>query len=111
MAYKVKRTSTYLLSGLGQEPKDVEALVVRETPGRKNEFQLSPIQMVIGTAGAALGTYHGYKRSGGSIGWTLAWGLFGAFLPVLAVPIALAQGFGKPEAPALPPELPAPIGP
>jgi hypothetical protein len=38
--------------------------------------------------------YHGYKRNQ-SVGWALAWGLFGAVAPIVAVPIALAQGFGK----------------
>jgi hypothetical protein len=45
-------------------------------------------------AGAA-SAYHGYKRNN-SAGWAVGWFLFGATLPFLAVPIALAQGYGKP---------------
>ena len=47
-------------------------------------------------AGTALGAYHGYKRTE-SIGWTLGWALVGGLFPVIAIPVALAQGFGKPD--------------
>jgi hypothetical protein len=43
--------------------------------------------------GAAL-TYHGYKRTG-SVLWALAYGLAGRMFPVVAIPVAAAQGFGK----------------
>ncbi len=38
--------------------------------------------------------YHGYKRND-SLAWALVWGLAGGFFPVVAVPIAVAQGFGE----------------
>ncbi len=38
--------------------------------------------------------YHGYKRTG-SGWWALLWAMFGSAAPVLAVPIAVAQGFAK----------------
>lgn len=47
-------------------------------------------------AGAALGAYHGYKRNN-SVGWAFGWFIFGAVLPVLAIPVMFAEGFGKPE--------------
>lgn len=50
----------------------------------------------LGIAGTAAGIYHGYKRHQGSVGWTLLWGLFGGLLPIIAIPWAFAQGFGKP---------------
>ena len=48
-------------------------------------------------AGASLGAYHGYRRNHGSVGWAIGWFVFGALIPVLAIPIMLAEGFGKPE--------------
>jgi hypothetical protein len=51
---------------------------------------------VAGIIGGALGTYHGYARNH-SIGWALAWGALGSLAPVIVVPIALAQGLGKPR--------------
>lgn len=39
-------------------------------------------------------TYHGYARTG-SILWALFYGLCGRLVPVAAVPISIAQGFGK----------------
>lgn len=44
-------------------------------------------------AGAAL-VYHGYRRTR-SIFWALLYGLAGKEIPVVAVPVALAQGFGR----------------
>jgi hypothetical protein len=44
-------------------------------------------------AGAAL-VYHGYKRTG-SVLWAMAYGVAGKMFPLVAVPVALAQGFGK----------------
>lgn len=46
------------------------------------------------TASMAALTYHGYRRTG-SILWALFYGLVGRTVPVVAVPIAAAQGFGK----------------
>jgi hypothetical protein len=49
---------------------------------------------ITGPLFAAIGIYHGYKRND-SIGWALGWGLMTAALPIIMIPIALAQGFGK----------------
>ncbi len=46
------------------------------------------------TASAIALTYHGYKRTG-SIIWALLYGLAGRTVPVIAVPISVAQGFGE----------------
>ena len=43
-------------------------------------------------AGAAL-VYHGYRRTG-SLFWAAIYGLAGYTAPIVAVPVALAQGFG-----------------
>lgn len=48
--------------------------------------------------GCAAGVYHGYRRNHGSIGWALGWGLLGVSLPIVSIPLSLAEGFGKPEA-------------
>lgn len=44
--------------------------------------------------GAFSGAYHGYKRNN-SVGWAIGWFFFGGALPMLSIPISLAQGFGK----------------
>jgi len=49
------------------------------------------------TAAAIALTYHGYRRTG-SILWALLYGLAGRLVPVAAVPIALAQGYGQKKA-------------
>lgn len=46
------------------------------------------------TASAIALTYHGYRRTG-SIIWALLYGLAGRTMPVIAVPISVAQGFGE----------------
>lgn len=49
------------------------------------------------TASAILLTYHGYRRTG-SILWALIYGAAGRLLPVVSVPIAVAQGIGQRKA-------------
>lgn len=50
---------------------------------------------LLSTAAAAACAYHGYRRND-SAGWAVGWAFFGSVAPILALPIALAQGFGKP---------------
>lgn len=60
---------------------------------------MEPIPMwrqALGLVGAAACAYHGYKRNE-SVGWAFGWAIFGSALPILALPVALAQGFGKPK--------------
>lgn len=56
-------------------------------------------------AAVAMGAsaYHGYKRneqSDSPILWALWWGFWGALIPVITVPVALAQGFAEPASPS-----------
>ena len=53
---------------------------------------------LLGIAGAAAGAYHGYMRNVASnpIAWSLWWAFWGGVIPIVTVPIALAQGFAKP---------------
>ena len=48
----------------------------------------------VSTGSAVALVYHGYKRTG-SIVWALIYGFAGKKVPIVAVPVALAQGFGK----------------
>jgi hypothetical protein len=48
----------------------------------------------VSTAATLALTYHGYKRTGSLI-WALVYGLAGRWVPVVAVPVAMAQGFGE----------------
>jgi hypothetical protein len=57
----------------------------------------STLMSAAAIVGTAVGAYHGYKRTRGHIGWTLAWSLFGGALPIVALPVAVAQGIGKPK--------------
>lgn len=47
--------------------------------------------------GAVVAGIHGSRRNSGSIGWTAGWAVFGYAFPLLAVGLALYQGFGKPK--------------
>lgn len=49
---------------------------------------------VLTIAGTAMGAFHGYRRNN-SIGWAIGWAVLGGLFPVIAIPIMLAQGFGK----------------
>jgi hypothetical protein len=59
----------------------------------RNALTSEPVK----TASAIALTFHGYRRTG-SIVWALLYGLAGRTVPVAAVPIALAQGFGQRKA-------------
>ena len=78
--------------------------------GRLGQTELVPRDQVIspvwvwtwrllGVAGAGLGAYHGYKRhEGHHPGWYgFLWFIYGGLLPVLAIPVAFAQGYAKPR--------------
>ncbi len=49
---------------------------------------------VLTIAGTAMGAFHGYRRNN-SIGWAVGWAVLGGLFPIIAIPIMLAQGFGK----------------
>lgn len=66
------------------------------------EFHRNPsgdIWAVASAAGAAASAFHGYRRNVASapLGWALWWGLWGALIPIITVPVAIAQGYGKPS--------------
>lgn len=48
--------------------------------------------------GAALATYHGYKRSGSPF-WAAVWGALGYEMPLIVIGVALFQGFAQPKGP------------
>lgn len=59
-------------------------------PSLRDRLNSEPVS----TAAAVALVYHGYKRTE-SITWALLYGLAGKWFPIEAVPIALAQGFGR----------------
>lgn len=48
-------------------------------------------------AGAATGAYHGYRRNHESLGWALGWAFLGSLVPIVTIPVSIAQGFGEPK--------------
>lgn len=60
------------------------------------EFYETPFWRLFSLAGAAVGAYHGYKRNS-SVWWGVGWALLGSIVPIVVIPIALAQGIGKPK--------------
>lgn len=58
--------------------------------------RINPIAAMLGVAFMGAGVYHGYKRNE-SVGWALGWGFLTAAFPIIMIPIAIAQGFGKPK--------------
>jgi len=59
------------------------------------EFMSNPAVRIANMVVSGALAYHGYKRHKGSILWAIVWGVF---VPnVIGLPIALAEGFGKPQ--------------
>ncbi len=77
-----------------REPPVLRTRVVPNLGEGQQELGVLKLYRWAGFAAAPLMTYHGFKRTG-SVGWAVAWSAFGAFMPFLAVPIAVAQGFAN----------------
>lgn len=73
---------------MGDTPSDATT-----TPSTTALSDLVHSDAVKTASGLAL-TYHGYKRTG-SLLWALLYGAAGKYVPQVAVPVAVAQGFGK----------------
>lgn len=53
------------------------------------------VGLVISGVGAGAAGYHGYLRSGGSKASAAGWAVLGALFPIITIPVAAIQGFGK----------------
>lgn len=89
--YREQMTPRHV-DGLGDSPLSPEA--ARAAVDRVTDSPWFWGLRVLSLVGAFSGAYHGYKRNR-SVGWAIGWFLFGGMLPVLSIPISLAQGFGK----------------
>lgn len=78
------------------EPTTISEVTIEGTPMGSERYYETPLWRWMAIVGMGLGAYHGYKRNH-SVGWAIGWGLFGGFLPIIAIPVALAQGIGKPK--------------
>lgn len=74
-------------------PKVVRTLGAANTGG---DSVWSLTWSLLSLVGAGLAAYHGYKRNHESVGSAVGWGVLGGLVPIITVPVALAQGFGKP---------------
>jgi hypothetical protein len=92
--------SIVAISGLGADPSAPAPVPAAAMPPPMAPFppmvEQPPWRKALGMAAAAACAYHGFKRNN-SAGWAIAWSAFGSAIPFLAIPIALAQGFGKPQ--------------
>lgn len=57
---------------------------------------LDTVYQIGSLAGLTVGAYHGFLRNRGSVGWAIGWGLLGGLFWPFVIPIAFAQGIGKP---------------
>lgn len=65
------------------------------TPGMQAD-SMGLLWGLISIASAAGLVYHGYRRNH-SIGWAIGWAVLGGIAPIIAWPVAFAQGYGKPK--------------
>lgn len=49
---------------------------------------------IISSVASVAGAYHGYKRNN-SVGWAVAWFFLSGMFPLIAMPVAFAQGYAK----------------
>jgi hypothetical protein len=81
-------------------PAPVAATPPTGTPAfHKDKSMIQQAWEVIGMISTPALIYHGYKRNDDSVWGALGWGVLSVVWPI-TLPIALAQGFGKPSAEA-----------
>lgn len=49
---------------------------------------------IISSVASVAGAYHGYRRNN-SLGWAIAWFFLSGMFPLIAMPVAFAQGYAK----------------
>lgn len=80
-------------------PPPMLQLTPRASPAGKGvgepPISADTMKWIVRIVGSGVLGYHGWRRSRGSLPWTAAWALLGAFSPVLGGMIAAAQGFGS----------------
>jgi hypothetical protein len=86
------------VSGLGQYVQYYPNFPMGADDASSEEMSpgVRAVAAMIGTAIVGAGIYHGYKRNN-SVGWAIGWGLMAGMFPIITIPIAIAQGFGKPK--------------
>lgn len=75
---------------------NLDEVTVTGDPNAPVPFYESTAYRLFALAGAGVGAYHGYKRND-SVWWALGWGFLGSIFPIFVIPIAFAQGIGKPK--------------
>jgi hypothetical protein len=88
-----------LTHGFGQEaatPVETDSIPEVQIQGSEPAFYESAFWRALSLAGTGIGAYHGYKRNN-SVGWAIGWGFLGALFPIIVIPVAFAQGIGKPK--------------
>jgi hypothetical protein len=93
-AYGVPPTADVLGSGYDYRALSDAPVPAPVLPPKVKAIIEHPAYRAVSMASGVVGTYHGYKRND-SVFWALAWGVFGSFFPLAAMPIAVAQGIGK----------------
>ena len=86
-------TSPVLWKSNVLEPQPAGVITGQVTAVPAETSAIGGLYTALALATTMASVYHGYKRND-SIGWALGWGLFGSALPVVAIPVMLAQGFG-----------------
>lgn len=95
MGYYGPGGGLFAAAGLGQQTTTVPATTTSTGTSISISQPIRTAMYVAGTASVFALAYHGYKRNN-SVGWALVWGILGGAFWPLGVPIAVAQGFGKP---------------
>lgn len=77
-------------------PREHDSHAIARVGGDGYGYGLGTAMSIASIAGGSAAAYHGYKRSDGSVGSAIGWGLLGYLFWPITIPVALAQGFGEP---------------
>ena len=79
----------------GPVDEDCRIQIEKAQRKKKQRQNLRVASALFGSAAGVAGAYHGYKRND-SVGWAIGWGALGYLFWPIAVPVMIAQGFGRP---------------
>jgi hypothetical protein len=64
-------------------------------PSRAQRYAPGVAKLLVGALAALAAFWHGYSRNGRSIPWGIAWAGAGFWCPVVTLPFAWSQGYGR----------------
>lgn len=84
------------LQNLGQAADAMPSSTPLVTTTSSTSGTLLTVWWLASLASIGLSAYHGYRRSRGSVGAAVGWGILGGIFPLVVPLVAMTQGYAEP---------------